>query len=46
MRALAAFFHGHFAQALAFNRNVVVTAPLLLALFVQDAVRALRKIVC
>lgn len=25
--ALAAFFHGRFAQSLAFNRNVVITAP-------------------
>jgi len=43
-RALAAFFHGHFAQALAYNRNVVVTGPLLLALLAQDAVRAARKL--
>jgi hypothetical protein len=45
-RALAAFFHGHFAQALAFNRNVVVTGPLLLALLVQDILRALRNFAC
>lgn len=42
-RALAAFFHGHLAQALAYNRNVVVTGPLLIGLLVQDAVRALRR---
>lgn len=42
-RALAAFFHGEFAQALAFNRNVVVTAPLLLALLAQDVNRLLRR---
>ena len=38
-RALAAFFHGDFAQALAFNRNVVLTAPLLVALLVQETLR-------
>ena len=42
-RALAAFFHGRFADALAFNRNVVVTAPLLVAMCALDALRALRK---
>jgi hypothetical protein len=35
-RALAAFFHGHLRRALAYNRNIVVTAPGLLALLVQD----------
>ncbi len=35
-RALAAFFHGRFADALAFNRNVVVTAPVLLAMLADD----------
>ena len=39
-RALAAFFHGHWAQALAYNRNVLVTAPLLTAMLVRDAVLA------
>ena len=42
-RALAAFFHGHFAAALALNRNVVVTAPGLLALTAQDLVYLLRR---
>jgi len=42
-RALAAFFHGHLAQALAYNRNVLVTGPLLIGLLIQDAVRGLRK---
>ena len=42
-RALAAFFHGHLAQALAYNRNVMVTGPLLLGLLIQDAARGLRK---
>jgi hypothetical protein len=43
MRALAAFFHGRFAAALAFNRNVVVTAPVLLALIAQDLAHFLRR---
>ena len=42
-RALAAFFHGQFARALAFNRNVVVTAPGLLALLGLDGVRLARR---
>ena len=42
-RALAAFFHGQFAQALAFNLNVVVTAPTLLVLLALDTLRALKK---
>jgi hypothetical protein len=42
-RALAAFFHGHFTQAVGYNRNVVVTGPLLLILLAQDAVRWLGK---
>jgi len=36
-RALAAFFHGHVSQALAYNRNVMVTGPLLITLLVRDA---------
>jgi hypothetical protein len=44
VRALAAFFHGRFADALAFNRNVVVTAPALLMLLAQDLVYRLRRI--
>ncbi len=35
-RALAAFFHGRLAEALAFNRNVLATAPLLLSLLALD----------
>ena len=42
-RALSAFFHGHFAAALALNRNVVVTAPLLVGLMVEDLVRLVGK---
>lgn len=43
-RALAAFFHGHFAQALAYNHNVVVTGPLLLTLAGRDLGRLFREI--
>ena len=43
-RALAAFFHGHLAQALTYNRNVMVTGPLLLGLWAQDAARLLGKL--
>jgi hypothetical protein len=43
-RALAAFFHGHLAQALAYNRNVMVTGPLFLGLLAQDAARLLGKL--
>ena len=42
-RALAAFFHGHVTQALAYNRNVLVTGPLLIGLLLKDAVRGLRR---
>jgi len=42
-RALAAFFHGRFAAALGFNRNVVITAPALLALLARDLVHLLRR---
>jgi hypothetical protein len=42
-RALAAFFHGHFKQALAYNRNVMVTGPLLIGLLVHDVLFSLRK---
>jgi hypothetical protein len=35
-RALVAFFHGQFGQAIAFNHNVVLTAPALLALIGSD----------
>lgn len=35
-RALAAFFHGHLSQALAYNRNVMVTGPMLIALLAED----------
>jgi len=42
-RALCAFFHGQFAQALAFNRNVIVTAPALISLAVLDLVRLARR---
>ncbi len=41
-RALAAFFHGHLAQALAYNRNVIVTGPLTVGLLLQDAISGLK----
>src|ERR1051326_2148859 len=41
-RALAAFFHGRFAQAVAFNRNVIITGPLLVCLLGLDIGRLLR----
>ena len=44
MRALAAFFHGHLGDALAYNRNVLVTAPLLIALAAKDAFSILRRV--
>jgi hypothetical protein len=44
VRALAAFFHGRFADALGYNRNVLVTGPGLMALAVKDAFMAIRKI--
>jgi hypothetical protein len=43
-RALAAFFHGNIEQALAYNRNVLVTAPLLVSLLVVDAARGVRAL--
>ena len=43
-RALAAFFHGRFGDALAYNRNVLVTAPLLVMLAAKDALTVLRKV--
>jgi hypothetical protein len=42
-RALAAFFHGHIHQALAYNRNVVLTAPGLLLMLVQDLAAIARR---
>ena len=42
-RALAAIFHGDLRQALAFNANVLVTAPLLLGLLLDDLRRAVGK---
>ena len=43
LRALAAFFHGRVSEALAYNRNVLVTAPVLIALAAQDVFRVIRK---
>ncbi len=44
-RALAAFFHGRFRDAFAFNHNVVVTAPLLLGLLAADLFKAVRTLI-
>jgi hypothetical protein len=43
-RALAAFFHGRWGEALAYNRNVLITAPLLVMLAAKDAWAVLRKV--
>ncbi len=43
-RALAAFFHGRFREALQYNFNVLVTAPTLLILLAIDTLRLLRNI--
>ena len=46
-RALAAFFHGQFSQALTYNKNVLVTAPSLVVMMTFDilhrATRFLRR---
>jgi Protein of unknown function (DUF2752) len=44
-RALAAFFHGHPRQALAYNRNVIVTAPAFCGLLLHDSLLALKRMV-
>src|SRR5208283_3697449 len=43
-RALAAFFHGHLAQVLAYNRNVMVTGPLLVGLLVRDIISGFKRL--
>jgi hypothetical protein len=43
-RALAAFFHGEMRQALAYNRNVLITGPVFLAMLAKD-VSSLARIV-
>jgi hypothetical protein len=43
-RALAAFFHGHLVQALAYNCNVIVTGPMLISLLVHDVVSELKRL--
>ena len=42
LHALAAFFHGRFGDALAYNRNVLITAPLLVILAARDVFRLIR----
>ena len=39
MHALAALFHGRFGDALAYNRNVLVSGPLLVMLAARDLSR-------
>jgi hypothetical protein len=41
-RALAAFFHGRLAQALTYNRNVMVTGPMLVGLLLRDVISGLK----
>lgn len=43
-RALAAFFHGQMHEALAYNRNVVVTGPAFLAMLASDISHLARAI--
>src|ERR1700682_2728603 len=43
-RALAAFFHGQFSQALVFNRNILVTAPCLISLLTLDLFHLTRRL--
>ena len=44
-RALCAFSHGYPPQAVAFNANLLVTAPVMLALIFADTGRLVRKMV-
>lgn len=43
LHALAAFFHGHFTDALRFNLNVLITGPLLLGLLASDLSNLLTR---
>jgi hypothetical protein len=45
LRALAAFFHGRFGDAFAYNPNVLVTGPGLIALAAKDAVTVTKKMI-
>jgi len=45
LHALAAFFHGRFGDALAYNRNVLITGPGLVAVALEDAYGLVRKLV-
>ncbi len=45
LHALAAFFHGRFGEALAYNRNVLITGPGLVAVALEDAYGLVRKLV-
>ncbi len=44
LHALAAFFHGRFGDALAYNRNVLITGPGLVAIALEDACGLVRKL--
>ena len=45
MHALAAFFHGQWGDALAYNRNVLITGPGLMMLVAKDVFSVLRGMV-
>jgi len=45
LHALAAFFHGRFGDALAYNRNLLITGPGLVAVALEDAYGLARKLV-
>ena len=45
LHALAAFFHGRFVDALAYNRNVLITGPGLVALAVEDGYGLVKKLI-
>jgi hypothetical protein len=44
LHALAALFHGRFGDALAYNRNVLITGPGLVALAVEDGYGLVRRL--
>jgi len=45
LHALAAFFHGRFGDALAYNRNVLITGPGLVALAAEDGYGLVRNLI-
>ena len=42
-RALSCFFRGQFPAALSFNRNVLVTGPLIIFIFLKDLLSLLKR---